>query len=82
MHNSVQCTTLFLFVVISHRVVHPWGSQLVQAFDWRDEAFANMPPKFGPGGAGNKSAQNYVTDLWQQGLTEAEAGQPKWNCKC
>ena len=53
------------------------GSQLVQAFDWSNEAFANMPPKFGPGGAGNKSAQNYVTDLWQQDLTEAEAGQQK-----
>lgn len=77
MHSLVQCTALFVFVVILHLVVHPSGSQLVQAFDWRDEAFANMPPKFGSGGAGNKSAQNYVTDLWQQGLTEAEAGQQK-----
>lgn len=42
-----------------------------------------MPPKSGSGGAGNKSAQNYVADLWRQGLTEAEAGhQRDRNCEC
>ena len=34
----------------------------------------SMAPK-GSGGAGNRSAQNYVTDLWHQGLIETEAGQ-------
>ena len=30
-----------------------------------------MAPKTG-GGKGNKSAQNYVRDLWEQGLSEQE----------
>ena len=30
-----------------------------------------MAPKTG-GGKGNKSAQNYVRDLWEQGLSEPE----------
>ena len=34
-----------------------------------------MAPKKNLGGAGNKTAQNYVAQLWEQGLSEADIRQ-------
>ena len=46
-------------------------------------SLTEMAPKRGAGGAGNKSAQTYVADLWRQGLTETEAGQKRdRTCDC
>ena len=53
-------------------VVHSWFKQNASV---ERHSLTEMAPKRGAGGAGNKSAQTYVADLWQQGLTETEARQ-------
>ena len=45
-----------------------------QQFDTRPVLLPAMAPK-ASGGAGNKSAQDYVTGLWLRGATEAEVRQ-------
>ena len=45
-----------------------------QQFDLRPVLLLAMAPK-ASGGAGNKSAQDYVTGLWLRGATEAEVRQ-------